>query len=289
MGLFSGIKKAVKGVFKGIKKVFGGVMKAYNKFAGSKLGKMVMLAAAIYTGGLAISGGIQAWSAASAAEGATFMSKFVAGAEGFMTTLFNPIDATKTLMDTGAPLTAGQLSAIAPNAATEAAGQIANAATQTAESSAIQTAAQGGVTTAPGPPSQLPSFGGAGAMPGTGNVAPSIGSVAKTAAETAAQPEGWLSKAAGFAKDFLMSPTGASMIEGYAMGGAQEEQQKFDDRINRQWNDPNNAFQQQMKGGGMLSGTIQRGGSPKFTPGGNFGGSSIASTSGALPGEPLPA
>lgn len=282
MGLFSGIKKAVKSVFKGVKKIFKSVVKAVSKFADSDLGKLIMTAAAIYTGGLAIAGGVQGWSAA-AANGAGFMGKFVAGAEGFMTTLFNPIEATKNLAAGGGPLSAGQLSAIAPNMATEAAKGVTQLATGTAESSAITGAAQG-VTTAAGPPSVLSS-----APAAIQGAAPGVAQAATKVAETAAQPEGWLSKAAGFAKDFLLSPTGASMIEGYAAGGAREEEMKFEDRINRQWDDPNNPYQQQLKGGGMLSGTIQRGNAPVFNPGGQFGGSSIASTSGAMPGEPLPA
>lgn len=260
MGLFSGIKKAVKGIFRGIKK-------AFKSAVSSKLGKLVMTAAAIYTGGLAISGGVQGWSAA-ASNGAGFMGKFVAGAEGFMTTLFNPIEATKNIAAGGGPLSAGQMSQIAPSVAGEAAQGVAELATGTAESAAISGAAQG--------------------------VAPAAAKVAAPvakAAATAPAAEGWLGKAAGFAKDFLLSPTGASMIEGFAAGGAREEEMKFEDRINRQWADPNNAFQKQMKGGGLLSGTINRGAPPIFNPGGQApqGGSSIVPTSGRLPGEPLPA
>lgn len=280
MGLFSSIKKAVKGVFKGIKKAFKSVFKAVSKLASSKLGKLIMTVAAIYTGGLAIAGGIQGWGAA-AANGAGFMGKFVAGAEGFMVTLFNPIEATKNIAAGGGPLSAGQLAKIAPTVAGELASGVSQLATGTAESSAISGAAQGAVTTATGPPSVL-STKPFEAVAGVGQ------KVVEEGAKEAAT--GWLSKAGEFAKDFILSPTGASMIEGYAAGGAQEEQQKFDDRINRQWNDPNNPFQRQMGEEGMLSGTVTRGQAPIFNPGGQVapGQGPQISTSGALPGEPLP-
>ena len=199
-----------------------------------------------------------------------------------MTTLFNPIEATKNIAAGGGPLSAGQMSQIVPSVAGNAAQGVAELATGTAESAAISGAAQGAV-----PEAAIRGAAGAGVGVGAG-----AGAGVAQAATAAPATGGWLGKAAGYAKDFLMSPTGASMLEGWAAGGAQEEQNKFDDRINRQWADPNNAFQRQMKeGGGMLSGTINRGRPPVFNPAGAApqGGSSIASTSGSLPGEPLPA
>jgi len=275
MGFLSSIKKAVKSVFKGIKKVFKSAIKAVSKFADSKLGKVLMTAAAIYTGGLAIAGGVQGWGAA-AANGAGFMGKFVAGAEGFMTVLFNPIDATKNLMGGGGPLSAGQLSAISPSVSGEATKAITGAATQTAESQAIQQAGQG-VVTAGGPPSVLP----------TGGATPTLaGASTSKVAETAVAEPSWLEKAADIGNkvlDVMDRPVISQMIQGYGEGKIAEEDRKFEDRINRQWDDPNNAFQKQMRsGGGMLSGTIRRGNAPNFLPGG-------VSTSGAMPGEPVPA
>jgi len=276
MGLFSGIKKAVKGVFKGIKKAFKSVVGVIGKAMNSKLGKVIMTAVAIYTGGLAIAGGVQGWGAA-AANGAGFMGKFVAGAEGFITTLFNPIDATKNLMAGGGPLNASQLSNIAPNVANVASDQLVNAATGSTEASAISNASQGiaeGATTTA--PSAVTS------------TAPSVVDAGAKAAETIAKEPSWLEKAANIGNkvlDVLDRPVVSGLIQGYGEGKIAEQQQEFDDRINRQWNDPNNAYQRQLKsGGGLLSGTIRRGSAPSFLPGSSPG----VSTSGALPGEPVP-
>jgi hypothetical protein len=52
--VLKGIGKAVKGIFKGIKKVFSAVGKAVSKIFGSKLGKILLVAAAIFTGGAAL-------------------------------------------------------------------------------------------------------------------------------------------------------------------------------------------------------------------------------------------
>lgn len=286
MGLLSGIKKAVKGVFKGIKKAFKSVVGAVSKLADSKLGKVLLTAAAIYTGGLAIAGGVQGWGAA-AANGAGFMGKFVAGAEGFITTLFNPIAATQNVMAGGGPLSAAQLANISPNVAGAAADQLVGAATGSAEASAISGASQGvaGGTTAVGPPSVLPS-----APPGVGATPTLAGASTSRVVESAAKEPSWLEKAANIGNkvlDVLDRPVVSNLIQGYGEGKIAEEERKFQDRINRQWDDPNNAFQQQLKGGGMLSGTIRRGNQPSFLPGPRTPGT--ASTTGAMPGEPVPA
>ena len=62
MGLFSGIKKAFKSVWKGIKKVFKKVLAGVGKILNSKWGKALMLGLAIFTGGMALAGGFQAFS-----------------------------------------------------------------------------------------------------------------------------------------------------------------------------------------------------------------------------------
>ena len=51
MGLFSSIVKGIKNIFKGVKKVVKKVFKGIKKFAKSKLGKVLLTAAAIYVGG----------------------------------------------------------------------------------------------------------------------------------------------------------------------------------------------------------------------------------------------
>jgi hypothetical protein len=90
MGLFSGIKKAFKKVFKGIKKVFKKVGKFVGKILNSDFGKILMIAAAVFTGGAALMAGI---GNASAASG--FIGKFVAGAKGFMSGLLRPMATWK--------------------------------------------------------------------------------------------------------------------------------------------------------------------------------------------------
>jgi hypothetical protein len=58
MGLFSSIKKGFKKLFKGIGKIFKKVMGAVGKVLGSKWGKALMMGVAIFTGGMALMGGI---------------------------------------------------------------------------------------------------------------------------------------------------------------------------------------------------------------------------------------
>jgi hypothetical protein len=54
MGFLSSIVKGVKNIFKGVAKVVKKVVKGVKKFASSKLGKGLMLAAAVYFGGAAL-------------------------------------------------------------------------------------------------------------------------------------------------------------------------------------------------------------------------------------------
>lgn len=74
MGFFSGIAKGVKSVFKGVGKVFKKVGQAVKKFASSKIGKIILIAAAIWLGGAAIGAwksGFAAVDGALVASGAT--------------------------------------------------------------------------------------------------------------------------------------------------------------------------------------------------------------------------
>ena len=59
MGLFSGIKKAVKKVIKGVKKVFQKVMKPFAKILGNKWVKGALIALTFWNGGSAILGAMQ--------------------------------------------------------------------------------------------------------------------------------------------------------------------------------------------------------------------------------------
>ena len=93
MGLFSGISKAFKSIFKGVGKVFKSVGKAVKSFVGSKWGKIALIAAAIWVGGLAIGawgGGTAASAAATeaaaAGAGATASTSMSAAATGGLST-----------------------------------------------------------------------------------------------------------------------------------------------------------------------------------------------------------
>ena len=76
-----GVGKVVKGVVKGVGKVFKKVIGAVGKVLGSKLGKLVMFAIAIYTGGMALAAGFNSFMTSTAPS---FLGKFVAGAKGFV-------------------------------------------------------------------------------------------------------------------------------------------------------------------------------------------------------------
>ena len=154
MGLFSSIKKGFKKIFKGIKKVFKKVLAGVGKILNSKWGKILMIGAAIFTGGMAIAGGIQGWAAAAAQPGATFMGNFVAGAKGFFTALANPVQQAKDMFGAAA-----EGANLVGQAGQQAAGELAAQTTQQAvgqdvATQAIQKAGEGvaqGTQTIQGP------------------------------------------------------------------------------------------------------------------------------------------
>lgn len=294
MGLFSAIKKGFKKLFKGIKKVFGKVMGAIGKITGSKWGKMLMMGIAIFTGGMALMGGISGWTQA-AAEGASFMGKFVSGAKGFLTALANPVDQAKKMF--GAAADAGAVGAATgqTGAAAQASQEVANIATQTAEGSNIAGIQAGQVVeggakvaeTAGGTLTAAQQAGGRAAIEGM------IPGVAQEAGKEVAK-KGWLSKAGEIAKDFIMSPTGAQVLGGMATGMAEganlEAAMKHQDRIRRRWMDPNNELAQLTETPGFGTvGPIRRGGTPVMTPGGYHTSGPASMGSAPLPGEPAPA
>lgn len=296
MGLFSSIKKGFKKLFKGIKKVFGKVMGAIGKITGSKWGKMLMMGIAIFTGGMALMGGISGWTQA-AAEGASFMGKFVSGAKGFLTALANPVDQAKKMF--GAAADAGSVAAATgqTGAAAQAGQEVANVATATAEGSNIA-GIGAGEAIAGGGKVATEAAGGtlAGAAKQAGQLVTeaSPGFVGPPSSLAGKASGGWLSKAGEIAKDFITSPTGMQVIGGLATGmqqGAQlEAAMEHQDRVRRRWMDPNNELAQlsRQEGFGTV-GPIRRGGTPVMTPGG-YGTTGPASMGSApLPGEPAPA
>ena len=271
MGLFSSIKKVVKKVVKSVKKVFKKVLKFVGKIASSKWGKALMIASAVFTGGMALSAGFQGFTQSAGG----FLTKFVAGAKEFVGALANPMGQAKKRLG-GAEAAAGQ-------AAT--ASGAAKAATQTAASEAAQNlvGAAGGATRtgadalgtlAAGGTQNVSQLGQAAAQVGKAatGIAPGAASAAAQGAAQAttaggggggllSQAGGLLKKAGGAALDFAKSDAGGQIIsgvmKGYAEGAQQEEQWKEEERIRRyydnQWRDPSQIAMLQ----GAVAGDIQ--------------------------------
>lgn len=230
MGLFSKIKKAVKGVFKGIKKVFKKVMTKIGKVLSSKWGKALMLALAVFTAGTALVAGAGAFSSTAG----TFMTKFVAGAKEFIGALANPFGKAKELIGGAGKAAAGAANTAASSAAAGAAEGAAGAAG--AATAPMDVLAGGAVEATQA------------ATAATGAVAPAAAQAATQAATTAANvaKPGLLSRAATGAMNFLKSPGGGTLVGNVAQGMAagaqqeellkkQEEQMRYYDE---QWRDP---------------------------------------------------
>lgn len=83
MGIFKKLKKAVKGVFKGIGNVFKKILKPFQKILSSKWGKVLMIAASIFTLGTAMMAGYTAWTSATG----NMLAKFVASGKDFIFSL----------------------------------------------------------------------------------------------------------------------------------------------------------------------------------------------------------
>jgi hypothetical protein len=218
MGIFKSIKKLGKKIFTGLKTKFMKGMAFIGKITNSKWGKILMLASSIFTGGMALAGAFQGFANA----GTGFLAKFVGTAKGFMGGLTQPLKQAKKLMKIG------------ETAATI--GKTTGALTGAAEAAKPMQNVLAGVTQAGQEVgARLPQ---ALQVPGKALTA---------GMDLAQQTEagaggGWLSKAAGFAADFIKSEAGAGLISGVGKGIAAEEQQKHEDRFRRAWADPNNPF-----------------------------------------------
>ncbi len=262
MGVFDFVKKVFKSVTKGISKIFSSVKKGIKRIAESDWARTLLVGAAIFTGGMALSGGMDGWSKAAAA-GEGFLGKFVGGAEGFITALSSPMEQAQKLI-------AGDRIDPMQMAATPAAG-IQQKAMAPAGADPGGQGPGGTLATAQAAQQQPPA---------------TAANAATQAPPGAAKPEeqSWLEKAAGYAMDFVQSPVGAQMIQGYASGKEREQEQEFEDRVRRSWQDPNNALAK-LNRQGVGSRFISRGNIPAYNP----GSSSVTSvsTTGALPGEPV--
>ena len=102
--------------------------------------------------------------------------------------------------------------------------------------------AAGGVAGMATQPGGIPAAMG-GAPAATGGFTQGAQNAATSLAKETAKEPGWLSKAATAAMDFAKSPTGGtvigSMISGAGAGMQQNEQNKFDSRVERMFADPN--------------------------------------------------
>lgn len=255
MGLLKKLKKGVKNVFKGVKKVFKKALKFVGKIAASKWGKILMTAASIYMGGIAIYGALQG--VASAGAGATFMQTFAAGAKGALAAMASPVATGKAALGLGTAAEAGVGSAAALGGAQGASalgapagwGELGTAAVGTSEAGA---GSAGAGLLASSAPAAAEATG-----IGASQIAASEGmKAAGTAAlQNAGQSAsgGLLSKAAGAAWDLAKSPQGMKLIgnvvKSYGEGAAAEEEAKARWREQRyydeQWRDPKQLMQLQ--------------------------------------------
>ena len=210
MGLFKSLKKLAKKIFKGVKKVFSLPGKILTKIVGKKWAKRLMIAVAVFTGGMAIMSGVGGF-----LGGTGFFGRFVSGGQAFLKGLLNPIQAFKGGV-AGAQAGSGILGT-AEGFATGAA-QGAGALPGVAGAAEAAGAATPGVTGAAG--SSLP--------PGVGPPVPNVPTGGS----------GFLSKAADFAKSTGGGLLLAKGVEGFAGGKAAEVEQERRDEIKASRGDP---------------------------------------------------
>lgn len=254
MGLFSGIKKAFKKVFKGIKKVFKKVGEFAGKILSSDIGKALMIAAAVFTGGAAIMAGI----GNAAATTGSFLTKFVAGAKGFMAGMLNPMDTWKGAlggMKDGTGLLSG---------AVEGAGLGETAIAQAGNAGELVESGGAGATEAiEAAPSAADAGLGADKV-GTMQQTQAAAEAGKAAANVgaAANEPGLLSKGLSWAGDFAKSTGGGliltNAIQGLAQGKALEDQLKHGDYYDRKWADPRQQLILEEASAGAQSGFLDR-------------------------------
>lgn len=239
MGLFSSIGKFFKKVWSGVKKVFSKIMKPIAKLLDSKLGKALMLAVSVFSMGSALLAGGKGFLA-----GEGFIGKFINGGKEFLNSLigtkFETVggDAAAGAADaTGAASVTGEVAGNAVSAGDVLTGGDPTAAVDAA-AGAAPAAGGAGAGAAAIPGAAVP-----GAAPGAAtSTLQTGGNLAAPAAEMTAKG-GWLSKAANAAMDFAKSDAGGTII-GNVIAGAgsaarQKNQQEFDSRVQRAFEDPN--------------------------------------------------
>lgn len=240
MGLLSSIGKVVKNVWKGVKKVFSKVVNWFGKVAGSKWGKVIMIAAAIYTGGAALAAG---WSQAAATSG-SFMTKFVAGSKAFM----GALTGTSAAAGAGETAAAGVTGTVQGATGAGGMGNVATGAAGAAEAAGAAGSASGvtggaaGAAEAAKAAEAFRSTGVLGkAATATAEGASALSPTIVKGAQAVGNAGGWGAKAGGMLKtaakgawDMANSPIGKEVIskglEGYMEGKRQEEEWEREDK-----------------------------------------------------------
>jgi hypothetical protein len=263
MGFFSKIGDAlgklwdgVENVFKGILRVFDPILRPIAKFLDSSLGKVVMLAASVFTFGASLmAGGAGFMSGLAGTPGVAgsggFLNAFVEGGKAFASTLLGTgaDKASEQALTAGANQSTLNPMALNMQAAGEGSALAAGSGTLDAAKN-ISDMAAGNLQ----PASNI--------LHGDGT-----GNLFQTAANTALNEGGplkrladklpkladklpkddgnWLTKAAGKAWKFASSEKGQNLI-GSALEGfddASRDQARIDhwQRYDRKWEDPNNA------------------------------------------------
>ena len=222
-------------VGKGIKKAFKKVGKFVGKLASSKFGKILLIAAAVFTLGTALIAGVGAF----ASTAGTFAAKFVAAGKAFVGALASPLKTAKGLFN-GAKVTGATANAASTTAqVAEAVGATAPASTPVGvlagEGVAASTgaAAAGGGVAAAAPnlaPLAAPALA-APAAPGI-SLASQVGSAAANVG----------SKVANFATSAQGLTLAGNAAQGFAAGKAQEEvlkeQRREREFYDNQYRDP---------------------------------------------------
>jgi len=260
MGILSSIGGAIKDVFSGIMSVFQPILEPIAKALDSDLGKAIMIGLSIFTLGTALVAAQAAYAAATAAS-QSFVSAFVAGGKQFLTTMM-----------TGEGFAGGGGAAPATTAA-ETAGQSMQAAAEGAgqalETGAVpglqgvEPAASGSMAMGPGPtgdvmqsavttaPGAGPPTGGMPNLPtgGTEEAANAAKLLEKTSSVDAKAGSGWLTKAKEAGKGMIeeggfLRSEGGGQVVGSLISAAgnyytEKDRQEFEDRIRRQWGNPN--------------------------------------------------
>ena len=261
MGILSSIGGAIKDVFSGIMSVFQPILEPIAKALDSDLGKAIMIGLSIFTLGTALVAA-QAMYATTMAASQSFVQAFVAGGKQFLTTMMTgegftgtgpapaPVAPTNAVADaSSAALQTGGPPGLVGQTGEAAANMSGSMATGPGLTGDVM---QSAVTTAPGagpPTGGMPNL-----PPGGTEEAATSAELLKTAGGSGGPIDGtdggsWLSKAKKAGKGmveeggFLRSEGGGqvvgSLISAAGNYYTEKDRQEFEDRIRRQWGNPN--------------------------------------------------